>query len=347
MSVVAFMPYFPDREIDEKFGDFHLWNWFHGKAKYIKDAALLGYLDSYFAIYKQPDGKQEDRIAIVESAGSDILAGPPTDSALMGRFTGSVMLAHLSILPVSPNDSLFVSTPDNFIAFYQPFDLNVPGGGALEFGSYFRTTWAAGDISLLHFVTPQYVPDPKPGLRDNKLLNGLARACSMAASPDLMRLFRSLDWVRLAFNNAPEHPYPARIVAMTTAFEILLDLPATGKARYFSERLNKLLPANKLPQTTKMMGKKKTKPVSDNELGWWCREFYDLRSRVVHGDNLAPADCLTNGVDKVKIALYLFLECVRGMLTKAGITTASERAEEFWFHQKWVDIFGFPASAFF
>jgi len=346
MSVVTFMPYFPDREIDEQFGDFHLWNWFHAKTKYIKNSALLTYLDQYFAIYKQPDSKQEDRITIVESVGSDILTGAATDSALLGRFTGSAMLAHLAMLPVDPNDSLFISTPDNFIAFHQPFDMNVPGGGALEFGSYFRTTWAASDINILHFVTPQYIPDPKPGLRDDKLLNCLAKACSMGPNAILARLFRSLDWVRLAFNNAPEHPYPARIVAMTTAFEILLDLPETEKGRHFSEELNKLLPANKLPKTTRLMGKK-TKPVSDNEVGWWCREFYDLRSRIVHGDNLVTSDCLTKGIDKVKIALYLFLECVRSILVNVGITTTLERAEEFWLHEKWLDIFGFPASAFF
>lgn len=345
MSVVTFMPYFPDREIDETFGDFHLWNWFHGKNKYIGDQALLAYLDSYFAIYKQPDGKQEDRIAIVESAESDILTGKTVDSSLMGRFTGAIMLAHLSILPVDPNDSLFVSTPDNFIAFHQPFDMNVPGGAALVFGSYFQTTWAAGDINILSFVTPQYMPDPNPGLRDKKLLNGLAKACGMTDS-DIERLFRSLDWVRLAFNNAPEHPYPARIVAMTTAFEILLDLPEQEKGRHFSERLKKLLPANKLPQTVKLMGHKK-KPVSDNVVGWWCRDFYSLRSRVVHGVALTKSDFITNGTDNLKIALYLYLECVRGVLAKAGIFSALERIEEFWWHQKWVDIFGLLPSAFF
>jgi hypothetical protein len=229
MNSISFMPYFPDPEVDETFGDFRLWNWLKWKTKYVSDPSLIAFLDPYFAIYKRADGKQEDRIAIVENTASGVPVGtltlPPPE---LGRFTASAMLAHLALLPVDPHNALFVSSPDSFIAFYQPFDVNTPGGVSLEFGSYFKMHWAAADLKTLSFVTPQYILDPTPAVRDDSLLANLAKACGVI-NPELDRLFRSLDWVRFAFNNAPEYPFPARIVAMTTAFEILLDLPDEKK----------------------------------------------------------------------------------------------------------------------
>jgi hypothetical protein len=91
----------------------------------------------------------------------------------------------------------------------------------------------------------------------------------------------------------------------------------------------------------------KPKLVSDNDVGWWCRDFYGLRSRIVHGDPLVKSDFLTKNVDKLKIALYLYVECVRGILAGVGIWTELERMKEFWLHRKWVDILGLPESSFF
>ena len=103
-------------------------------------------------------------------------------------------------------------------------------------------------------------------------------------------MFLSFDWVKLAFANYDELQYPARIVSMSAAFEILLDFPAdAGKGKYFAWIMNRLIPPNRLPLSTHPWGRRQTQ-VEDNEVGWWCRRFYDLRSRAVHGTGLERKD---------------------------------------------------------
>jgi hypothetical protein len=186
-------------------------------------------------------------------------------------------------------------------------------------------------------MTPHYIPDPGAGVGDKKLLGDLAKLCSNKSS-EAERIFRSLYWVRSAFANADDHPYEARIVSMATAFEILLDIPEREKGRYFSELLNTLLPPNKLPRSEKMLGMgRKKKAVDDNDVGWWCRDFYDLRSRIVHGDEIPQADYFANGIEKLRIALYLFVECICGMLPKIDDSNEFDGLL-FWIRAtKWID----------
>jgi len=166
---------------------------------------------------------------------------------------------------------------------------------------------------------------------------------------EVERIFRALDWLRFAFTNVDEHPYEARLVSMATAFEILLDIPDEQKAEHFSKLLNALLPPNSLPVTSRLVdrGKKGKKKVEDNQVGWWCRHLYELRSKIVHGDKVQRTDYFTNGVDDLKIALYLFVECIWGMLKRLGSVTDSDGLS-FWFRAgTWIDILQLPHSAFY
>jgi len=125
---------------------------------------------------------------------------------------------------------------------------------------------------------------------------------------------------------------------MATAFEILLDLPEKGKAREMSERVNNLISPHNLPTSTRqVMIFGHLKPVTDNVVGWWCREFYELRSRIVHGDEIKTRDYYTNGIQHLKLALYLFCDCVQGLLVKWEIVNPYDRSHLFWLGQQWVD----------
>src|SRR5689334_4528466 len=108
---------------------------------------------------------------------------------------------------------------------------------------------------------------------------------------------------------------------MCTAFETLLDFPDQGKARFFSEEVNRLLPPNRLPRLSRQ-----GKPFDDTEVGWWCRDFYDLRSRLTHGERILGADLrIANGQEHLRIALHIFEECIYGLLQEWGILTREER----------------------
>jgi hypothetical protein len=77
----------------------------------------------------------------------------------------------------------------------------------------------AGSWDYLHFVTPQFVPDMKcePVTTIQSQLTAL---CS-SDQEKVVRLFRSLEWLKLTFMNYEGFPHEARPVAMCTAFETL------------------------------------------------------------------------------------------------------------------------------
>ena len=346
MNSINFMPYFPDRDVDEKFGPFHVWNWIKFRDKYLSDKPSRDFLERYFSIYKKYDGRAEDRIAIIDCEGL-----PPSDKPELpleiGRFAHVAMLAHIVMMPLTSNEAHFASASDNYALFAQPFD---PHSDAISlvFGSYVKTIQAAGSLEHLTFMTPQHTPDPLFGLGDHRLLRQLAPLC-VKNNMDIERLFRSLPWVGFAFSNVAEHIYASRIVAMTTAFEILLDMPEEDKTNEFSSRVNALLLANKLPRSTR---KRKTKSgneknETDNEVGWWCRKFYGIRSKIVHGDKLENEDYKTNDVENLRISLHLFRECVDGILVKLGELTEQERMEQFWLCKEWIDVLKLPHDAFY
>lgn len=344
MPVISFMPYFPDRTVNESYGDFTIWNWENHKANYVADPKMREYLDKYFAIYTKPNGETENRIAVISTAQEGAL--PEKLDGIkqrVGRLAESAMLAYLATLPVDSNGGLFAASSDNFAVMFQPFDIGSETV-AIQSGSYIKTLWAAGSFSRLRFVTSQHIPDPGAGLGDKTLLTHLA-GLSQNLSNEVERLFRSLYSVRSAFGNADDHPYEARIVSMATAFEILLNIPdGKGKGRYFSESLNALLPPNKLPRSSRLLGKTM---VDDNEVGWWCRDFYDLRSKIVHGNEIGSTEYLTNGVEKLRIALYLFVECVWGTLTKADKAIAFDYLS-FWIRaDRWLNALNLAREAFY
>jgi hypothetical protein len=154
------------------------------------------------------------------------------------------------------------------------------------------------------------MPDPTGCRHDGALLEHLAKIAT-EEGPVTQRIFRSLDWIRFAFSNFTELPYQARVVALVTAFEILLVLPQEGKGRHFSEAVNKLLPRNKLPTTQRTIG---SKEVVDNAVGWWCRDFYALHSKIVHGGPLHRNDFYSNEAEHLRIGLSLMGDCIVGLL---------------------------------
>jgi hypothetical protein len=332
---ISFMPYFPNVHVNKTYGHFRVWNWHKHKTEYTSDMLVLAFLERYFAVYVRSDGKPEQRITILE----DLI--PPSTSANgvpigISRFSHLMMLGFLITMPVNPEDGFFACTSDNFTAYHQVFDPQ-RFTASVDFGSYMQTQWIGSPLEKLKLLTPQYVPDQASGVSNERFIEYLASVCDLQ-SLEVERLFRSLHWVQFAFSNVPGYLDASRHVAMATAFEILLDLPEKGKAREFSERVNNLISPNNLPTSTRqLLFFGQLKPVTENVVGWWCREFYDLRSRIVHGDEIRTSDYSMNGIQHLKLALYLFCDCVQGLLVKWGIVTPYDRSFLFWFGQQWVD----------
>ncbi|MGH9782758.1 MAG: hypothetical protein ACRD88_01120 [Terriglobia bacterium] len=347
MLVVSFMPYFPDDQVNRVYAGYRIWNWRRFREQLVPDAPTRAYLDRYFGLFVLPNGDPERRIAIVSQEGQPIF---PQQGDLqqkeIGRFAGAVMASYLFNFPAEQSAGWMACSSDNFVAFFQPFDATaVPAATAFEYGSYVRIR-VLGSWDHLRFTTPQHMPDPRPCFCDEEILNRLA-TLSVEQNELVERIFRSLDWVRLAFANYEGFQYPARIVAMATAFEILLDFRDVGKAQHFSKEVNLLLPPNRLPTTTQPWGAK-ARPLSDNDIGWWCRSFYSLRSRIVHGEELQPGDFQHgSGTEHLRIALNIFAECIQGLLIGMGRMQEEKRRQRFWFRRTWIDQLGLPDDVWY
>jgi len=337
---VSFMPYFPDEEINEVLGDFHVWNWRRNAQQLVADARIRAYLTRYFGLYKTVKGKPESRIAVVSPVTGDPFPADQ-DFFRLSRFNNALMASYLFNLPLNSNWPLCLS--DNFTGLHQPFDADTDDPTiAFNFGSYLQVK-QAGSWDYLTFATPQFMPDMgqcRPVDRLLPLLVGLLGDKSAAIN----RLFRSLEWLRVAFLNYENVPNDVRLVAMCSAFEALLDLPEFKKAENFSNQVNGLLPANRLPTISQQI---RNTTVTDTAVGWWCREFYSLRSKLVHGEETTPQDLLHDtGAEHLKIAINIFEECVWGLLVKWSILSPDDRMMEFMWRSNWRDLLGVQMAAF-
>jgi hypothetical protein len=175
------------------------------------------------------------------------------------------------------------------------------------------------------------------------MLTSLMSLCSDNSEP-VMRLFRGLEWLKLTFMNYEGFQLEARPVAMCSAFETLLDFPERGKASYFAAKVNELLPPNHMPKTARQLGKKM---VDDTPVGWWCREFYDLRSRIVHGEQIQTTSWRNAlGAEQLLLSLRIFGECVWGLLVEWGRIPRDERMIEFMWRSHWRDGLGVNINDF-
>lgn len=337
---VSFIPYFPDEGINELIGEFRLWNWYRYSEQIVSDGKVWGWLSRYFGLYKTATGKAESRIAVVSPANGDLF---PADQDLFkqSRFNNALMACYLFNLPLAQDWPVCLA--DNFTGLNQPFDeeqndLTI----AFKFGSYAQVA-QTGSWDYLRFATPQFVPDMGQCKPVNRLLGLLVGLC-LDKSENTNRLFRSLEWLRMAFLNYENVPYDVRVVAMCSAFESLLDFPDFGKSEHFSKTVNGLLPANKIPTSSRQVGKK---ILADTVVGWWCRDFYALRSKVVHGEEIDAREWqYATGAEHLKIAINIFEECLWGLVTNWGLLAPGERMEEFVWRSNWRDLLGVQMSAF-
>jgi hypothetical protein len=134
------------------------------------------------------------------------------------------------------------------------------------------------------------------------------------------RIFRSTEWFRLAHTEADNVSTLSKVVMMSTAFEIMLQVPnANNKKGSIAEKLDSLCSTSKMHRSTRQSGKS---PSEHSDLAWWGYDFYNIRNDIVHGDKVDSerlryrsgpcGDWLT----QLLVADLVFWECVVRLLYK-------------------------------
>ncbi len=146
------------------------------------------------------------------------------------------------------------------------------------------------------------------------LLQGLGRVFGDEFPADVReRLFRALEWFRFGHTESTAVSWLHKVVMMSTAFEIFLEFPERGQTAYFAEQVDKRLRLRDSLLAKRTDGKGREREAC--MAAWWAWDFYDLRSRVVHGDAVTAEDLqYKDWITHLIVADLVLLEMVKRLL---------------------------------
>lgn len=277
---ILFMPW-ADLHQEYSCGPFRFVPWSRAT---VRNAKVKKFLDRYFKRHVDDCGNPVDGVAIVTTDASF----EPLSKRLIEQARAAVdMFVFAAIAPGvaagvrSDNPSLGPPTADAYKLFLQRFD---PSDDtiAVTVGSSTHVS----RVERMVFHKPLDV-GASAGFPDHHLFQGLARLLTRKVKADVRkRLCRSLEWFRLAHAGGDDVSLFSKAVMMATAFEILFRIPeGPGKTRNFITAVEKQLNRQDTLKATRTVSRKaKTFDRTQTLPGWWADDFYDLRSRVVHGD---------------------------------------------------------------
>ena len=319
MLQVSFLPWVKFDNIIQ-LGPITFWPYYEEVSKRITDMAVKGHLDKYFKTHVDHRGSPVDTITICSYTGAEFNSLNDTE---YGQLRSAVdILVFASIAPqvdravCSNNPSWGPPSADIFELVTQNYE---PGDDyfAVKAGSLLSGGLKIGDITF-----PQ--PWAKGGARaslDSGLLQGFNAYFSFTYSADKAeRLFRSLEWFRLAHIEGGDISYFSKLVMMATALESLLQFPPIGKRKYFVDYVEDNIATNKFLRDTKTDHKGKSFTYS--LAGCWAWDFYELRSAIVHGSHVSAKQLLYKSwITHLIVADLVFLEVLNLSFTIKATST--------------------------
>lgn len=248
---VVFFPYIPVKD-DIELGDFVLWPFYERDDKHIGDPQIKEYLKRYFGRYFYCYNDELLRSVTILSPKGEVDIFRELTSEEKSRVW---RIAHILAFTSISYPCIFPVNSDAFLVYVQCF---TPGeDGVAIHGTYYSK------LNLVRFVEPPYI---KRGILpinslDPKLLEGLGQASLAKEDKGTTRIMRSLEWYYYAHSGAESISEFSKIVMMSTAFEMLFNLPKNKRCSF----------------------RKQICDLVDPMLDEWAKEFYDLRSTIVHG----------------------------------------------------------------
>ena len=271
------------------------------------------HLNKYFKSYVDYQGNPVDTIIVCSHGNVDFRN--LSDSEYRDLRNAVDILIFVAIAPqvknavCANNKSWGPPSGDVFELVTQNFNLR-DDYIAVKAGSLLSGGWRIGEITF-----------PKPwatggGLwrHEEELIQGLDKCFSAGFSGDVReRLFRSLEWFRMAHIESGQVSELSKVVMMATGFEILLQFPREGKRKHFVDYMEKYIASDDFHKDNRTTGKGKTFPL--RLAGCWAWDFYELRNHIVHGDSILLKDLIyRDWITHLIVADLVFLELVKRVL---------------------------------
>ena len=279
----------------------------------INDPKLKSYLDRYFKSYVDNRGQSVDSITICSYGSINFLQLRDEEfkdlRSCSDAIIFSVIAPQTQNAVCANNNSFSPPSSDAFELITQNFQINndyvhVRAGSLLSAG------WKIGEVT---FSRP-WSMGGSFGIPDREIVEGLGKCFALDFSQELKEhLFRSLEWFRLAHTESEQISELSKIVMMATGFEILLEFPQNGKRRYFTDYIENNISSDKFLRETRMDHKGK---IHDMSLACcWAWDFYNLRSKIVHGDYIPNQDLIyRDWITHLIVSDLVFLESLKRVL---------------------------------
>jgi len=199
----------------------------------IKDQKIRNHLAKCFRSYVDYEGHPLQTLAVCSYGNIDFHILSTQEKQDLRRTVDALLFAHIvpqTKAAVCANNSTMGPASSNvFELMTQNFQLD-SDDIAVRAGSVLSGGWKIGNIV---FLKP-WATGGMLGTPDSGLLEGLGKCLSPHFSGDIReRLFRSLEWFRMAHIDGDEVSTLSKMAMMETAFEILLQFPRIGKRRHF------------------------------------------------------------------------------------------------------------------
>jgi len=315
----SFLPY-TSLEKELKIGDVLFWPFYRKKDRYIKDVPIRNQIEKFLKQYVEhaKQKKSLEKITMVSYRSPNNLK--PLSRKPAKEVKNIVTMLCFCTLVRNTRWRAFSS--DDFQLIHQNF---IPGddGIAPSSGSWIQRQTGGLKIDEVVFITPFHICTGESIDFNEKILKALEKLQQDEDNSDFYRrIITALEWVAYAYTNVDNFNYFSRIVMMSTAFEILLD-GFQGKFAFMGKVKN--LTCNTLDDTPKKratreisyQGKKAEKSFSYKE--WWAYDFYELRNKIVHGEEINTKDAKNRkGEFHFQIAMLFFEECLKKILSDKG-----------------------------
>jgi hypothetical protein len=295
------------------------WPWESEAEQRVRDAGVRAHLDRLFGLHRTEQGCRVDAITVCSHRRvRDFQPLTKWQEGEVRRERDALFLAASAGRRAGGGFALGPPTADVFKLSWVGFKA---GQDRISIES--RSRCALWDNMDRVSIARPFSLGGGPSEPDPELARGLGKAmCGKAPARVRHGLFGALDWFRLAHIEEGDVSDLSRVVMMATAFETLLD---AHNKRKLAQKVDGHLRELGFRRSRRMYREGNTRKwLSCTAAGGWLWDFYDVRSKTVHGDRVSVGKLrYTKKISHLSVADKAFRTLVKVILFQHGCMWAS------------------------
>lgn len=272
---VAYMPYAPIKE-EFRIGNYEVWSYYKEVKIRVLEETTIKYLDLLFGRYYERkysakrggyDCKIKDIFIITPlgfNLGQDVYSNNQIND--IRAIVHSITFSAICELSYSSSSS------DAFIFYLQNFTVGKDGIGIQD--KYYSK------LDMVKFIKPYNIPATIIKFTKTPLCDALGKALTFKERIQIKRLFRSIELFYHTATYGDMITNEHRILFLVMCFEDILGFE--NKIEFVKKIEMILYNYNPSLETRLINYKNIEKPVEKSKTSWWAFDLYNLRSQIIH-----------------------------------------------------------------